>query len=431
MRIGCLAAVVLAWASTADAQSSLQVPLQFDFLNPGGRSLALGGAFTGLADDATAAFTNPAGLNILTRAELSIEGRYRAVTTPFLERGRLSGNVTQRLEDTVAGPLYAEQTSHIGGASFLSFVYPRGRWALAAYRHELVKIRDQFRSSGVFQDAVIGGSLIRLREFPLAASRDVDISNYGVSVGYRVNDKVSVGGGVIISDFFLAGDFIRYDTTDAPQVFGPPDLSSELFRVTHSGDGLALGFTSGIQLSPTPRLKVGAVYRHGPKFDVLTVEPFSGSRSEGTFRVPKEFSAGLAVRASDALLVAFDYSFVQYSALKDNYIPMQTAERPSNFDVDDGHEFHGGVEYVFGSVPGSPALRLGTWYDPDHAVRYVSTPANDVFDSRFSATLPGGENAVHYTAGIGVALSPRFELNVASDATSRRVTVSSSFIVRF
>ncbi|MFN2441641.1 MAG: hypothetical protein ABR517_03050, partial [Thermoanaerobaculia bacterium] len=36
--------------------------LTFNFRNPGARSLAMGGAFLGLADDATAAEANPAGL---------------------------------------------------------------------------------------------------------------------------------------------------------------------------------------------------------------------------------------------------------------------------------------------------------------------------------------------------------------------------------
>ena len=38
------------------------VPLQLSFSDPGARSAGLGGAFVALADDATAAFANPAGL---------------------------------------------------------------------------------------------------------------------------------------------------------------------------------------------------------------------------------------------------------------------------------------------------------------------------------------------------------------------------------
>src|SRR5688572_11660179 len=49
--------------------------LQFNFGNPGARSLGMGGAFLGLADDASAAEANPAGLTILRKPEFSIEAR--------------------------------------------------------------------------------------------------------------------------------------------------------------------------------------------------------------------------------------------------------------------------------------------------------------------------------------------------------------------
>src|SRR5512134_3069013 len=49
--------------------------LQFNFGNPGARSLGMGGAFLGLADDASAAEANPAGLTILRKAEISVEAR--------------------------------------------------------------------------------------------------------------------------------------------------------------------------------------------------------------------------------------------------------------------------------------------------------------------------------------------------------------------
>src|SRR6185369_17997672 len=44
---------------------------------PGARAIGMGGAFIGRADDATAAETNPAGLTILSRPEISFEYRFR------------------------------------------------------------------------------------------------------------------------------------------------------------------------------------------------------------------------------------------------------------------------------------------------------------------------------------------------------------------
>ena len=88
---------MLAVAHAASAQTTSQIPLQFDFLTPGARSMATGGAFIGAADDATAAFTNPAGLAWLTKREVSVEGRFRRFETPFLSGGRISGSISSRL----------------------------------------------------------------------------------------------------------------------------------------------------------------------------------------------------------------------------------------------------------------------------------------------------------------------------------------------
>jgi hypothetical protein len=62
------------------------VPLQLSFSDPGARSMGFGGAFVALADDATAAFANPAGLVQLLRPEVSVEGR-----PPHRQRARFDG----------------------------------------------------------------------------------------------------------------------------------------------------------------------------------------------------------------------------------------------------------------------------------------------------------------------------------------------------
>src|SRR5215213_399044 len=61
--------------------------LQFNFGNPGARSLGMGGAFLGRADDASAAEANPAGLTILRKAEFSLEARNYVETQVFTTSG--------------------------------------------------------------------------------------------------------------------------------------------------------------------------------------------------------------------------------------------------------------------------------------------------------------------------------------------------------
>jgi hypothetical protein len=92
-------------ASDVRAQAGAPTMVQFSFSNPGARSLGFGGAFVALADDATAAFANPAGLVQLSRPEVSVEGKLWYFSTPFTEGGRLSGLPGILLDTTIVrGP---------------------------------------------------------------------------------------------------------------------------------------------------------------------------------------------------------------------------------------------------------------------------------------------------------------------------------------
>ncbi len=162
--------LVLTSAGPAAAQGSLQIPLQFDFLNPGARSLALGSAFAGLADDATAGFTNPAGLTALTLPEVSFEVRGRRLESPFLRGGRLSGPVSMLGVDTRPDPDYGISVAESAGPSYVSFVFPAAQvvvdWLPSRVRSPRSGVRDARRVSGfhlpgIWRCARDGGSISR------------------------------------------------------------------------------------------------------------------------------------------------------------------------------------------------------------------------------------------------------------------------------
>jgi hypothetical protein len=99
--------------------------------------------------------------------------------------------------------------------------------------------------------------------------------------------------------------------------------------------------------------------------------------------------------------------------------------------VDDGHEVRGGMEYLVLSSPKPLAFRAGAWYDPAHTVWYERTPANDPTDTLLSTALPKGESVVHYTAGFGIALTGKSEINIGFDASSRSTYMTASGVIRF
>jgi hypothetical protein len=112
-------------AGSVRAQTELPPTFEFSFSNPGARSMGFGGAFAALADDATAAFANPAGLVQLVSPEISIEGRYWSYSTPYVSGGRIWGPPAGIGMDSTAGLRTSSSDRDLKGLSFLSFVYPK------------------------------------------------------------------------------------------------------------------------------------------------------------------------------------------------------------------------------------------------------------------------------------------------------------------
>ena len=115
------ATVALIWTQMASAQTNAEINagIQFNFSTPGARSLGLGGAFLGLADDATAAYTNPAGLTTLSKPEVSLEVRQWNFTSTFTDSGHGFGPPTGIGVDTVDGLQSGDADSDSTGVSWL------------------------------------------------------------------------------------------------------------------------------------------------------------------------------------------------------------------------------------------------------------------------------------------------------------------------
>src|SRR5215210_866139 len=71
----CLSLVVVLFVTPLLHAQQGKIPTPIFQGPPGARALGIGGAFIGVADDATAAEANPAGLTILSRPELSLHVR--------------------------------------------------------------------------------------------------------------------------------------------------------------------------------------------------------------------------------------------------------------------------------------------------------------------------------------------------------------------
>ena len=98
--------------------------------------------------------------------------------------------------------------------------------------------------------------------------------------------------------------------------------------------------------------------------------------------------------------------------------------------IHDGHEIHFGAEYTFIHHK-DLSLRAGAWFDPNHAIQYVSDGSASDVDTRLKAIFPGGGDEWHYCWGAGITLSPLWEVNAGADFSAQRKYFSVSVVASF
>jgi long-subunit fatty acid transport protein len=425
-------AVSLAGVAVAQDAPQPILSVQFSFSNPGARSLGLGGAFVALADDATAAWANPAGLVQITRREVSVEGRHWQYSTPFVVSGRVQGEPSGIGLDTNPGLRTERTESDATGLAFLSFVYPRDRWSVALYRHVLGNLKTQGRTNGLFA----GDSGCCPDRFLDQWSRsNLDVISYGLSGAYRVTDSVSLGLGLVYYDtaIEIRSDFYLWDDLDDP--FGSStSYLPERFVVGLNlfADDRNLSYTGGVLWRINSQWSLGARFRLGPEFTLraegrvgwaldLALPPGAiiDLRVEEKVELPDNYGFGVAYRSTDGrLTIGFEWDRVTYAdALESLGVPDQ--------ETDDADELRLGGEWVFLRAKPLLAVRAGLWHDPDHQTR-----ANERANDFNRALLRPGEDELHYALGVGVAFK-NWQLDGSLDLSESVDTASLSAIYSF
>ncbi len=409
-------APALAFAITDD---DVNTGVQFNFSNPGARSLALGGAFTGLADDATATYANPAGLTILRTQEFGLEVRHTGFDTPFPSGGSVSNNPfdvsnvgSETASDTITRPVFA------------SWVYPAERATFALFYHRVGDLETSFDGAPIeFVNANGQGTDEALAK---STRLDYSIENIGASVGYKVSDTFSLGLSVAYSDFSIDSYTVRFSDGDP------------FNQQRQQGSDNDIVYTLGALWNINPQWNLGLAYRTGGDFDYRASNEVVGTTLrldlEPEFSVPNVFSLGLAYRPSDALLFTLDVNRIEYSRLSDG-IESIFANPRTPLSIDDATEVHLGVEYAFLEMATPMFLRGGLWRDPDHRLAYDgAVPAScnvDTFNDCLAAVLyPRGDDEMHYSVGLGWSFQ-KFQLDLAADLSDLVDTYSVSGVLRF
>jgi long-subunit fatty acid transport protein len=436
----------------------------FDFSLPGARSRAIAGAFVAIADDATAVYSNPAGLTLLFRPEISAELRHWRLTSRTFDRGHGFGNATGIGVDMIDGFVEKDFHSDLTGLSFLSGVYPSDRWAVGVFRHQLSLNRMDRQIEGPFFDCRGGYRGVDPmppfcephamadgvdREFPKRQSFDLDIHSTGTAFAYDVSEKLSAGIAVQYFDFSIAATN-KVFTARNEQKYEPPNFADPQnleVILTQEGKDHAWAVNTGILWSVTGRWSVGASFRQGPqfKFSTSTVSgPTTGSvpivAQQGyPFYVPHTFSAGVSHRLTDFWRVSFEYDWIGYHKLIEEF--RNTSLFPGDPEAEllaervrlnDANQLRLGAEHLV-LLAGSRvlALRGGVWYDPNHQAYFDADESTGLPAPRYAVLLPKRDGMLHVSGGAGMTMRRHLQFDAAADFSELAVTLAVSAVWRF
>lgn len=485
--------LVLATAQPAAAQleAALLSKIQPNIVNPGGKSLAMGGAFVSLADDATAAFANPAGLPQLASWQVGLSGKRfdfepRLSTANYYSTSPSGSAGFTRLDDT---DVYRPK-GQADDIEFASIVGPLSRSvSIAVYR--AVNLRYRIDASD------LAGGNYRAYWFNRASASSTSLDEqggielrnemYGAAVGARFG-PLYLGGGLNVNKlrFDLTGGaaggphMLIANADNGNRANNVPDPRIDVETSSTIPSNSKLGWSVGMRydLWESSRVAFGAVYRHSPKFDVNYAfkatypsgvvppvsfscgvddpnVPGSGASACGTFRVPDDYSVGISGNLfSQYLLLAVEVQRVRYSQLNEGFVPVFVYRNSSGGQrsvaqgtTPDGTVPRFGAEYTISfSREFAVALRAGWYREPAHGMKIALYPddnrdrepdpgappvelTNPPYSDAFRTAFDGGQAENHFSGGVGIALARSLSVDIAYDQakSSKQLTVSAFY----
>lgn len=413
----------------------------------------MGGAFLGLADDASAAEANPAGLTILRKSEVSVELQNYKMSQSM----NVSGTFPDLKQDTFS------DTSRDVEVTFASLVVPGQTFAYAIYYHQPLgytnsaSVFPQFDFFGNVtasvpnfylprngtpvslaecqrisaQDPSDPGLCQEFRLFPFGSSVSIDMKTLGVAGAWKAGN-LSIGVAARYHKFEEVATTFRSD----PINFNPTSIVAQATGDIKDGEFVSseendVTFSVGFKWVLNPKLSVGGVYKQGPQFDTATFVQNLGfdltKIADTKFNVPDVMGIGISMRPSAAMTINLDAVNIEYSALVDDGFTSVLGVQ-DGYESKDITELRAGIEYFLPlKVP--VAIRGGYWKEPAHALNYVG-PLNESQRVAAAILFPKGEDQNHTSFGVGLAW-PSFQIDAAYDSSDSFEVASVSAVFRF
>ncbi len=345
----------------------------FQLNEHGARAMAMAGAFTGLANDPSAIYFNPAGITQLEGLHFSAGVTLISPKSTF--RGPSPAITEYKVKDQLFTPINFYATYQISEKLFAG-----------------LSVNNQYGLATEWDDNWVGKEL--------AIKTDLQTFYFTPVVAYKLSDNFSVSVGLI----FATGKVELSRYTDFSPLTGQA-------KVTLKGTGNAWGYTAGLLYKASDKLSFGLSLRSQTKFNfdgtatsdgpaaLASMLPSGGISS--TITTPLNVTFGVAVKPIQKLVVTADFQYVGWSSydklsvhFKDVNLPDQSSVRDyqNSFIVRLGGEYH-----LFDNLN----VRAGLLYDK-----------NPVKDEMLDPTLPDA-NRLGLNIGFGYNLSENVSVDLA------------------
>ena len=446
--------------------------LGFGFVNPGARSLGMGGAVIATGNDVTAGAGNPAALRYLERMELLAD--YRALRP---QAGTIGSGASVNLYALpVALPLIdvssGSAAEDVEALSYFGFGYPlpSARTTLALSRNVVLDAAQAPNASTnrlrfAFPDYPIwvnpdGGPGMNTPTVEQYAVQSVttgrftaEVIHYDLSAGIDVGRDLSIGATATLARLDMRS-MLESTVSDPrglletvnPRLDADQDglLEDVITTSGIGGSDSAFGFTLGVHYHPdslfaggVAPVRFGLVYHKGADLSVeqrLLEGPVVTATFQNELKVPDRLGVGIAgeLGAERNWRLALDVEQVKYSDLLDGFQsgvnsltgalidPDSLSLDPLaevRFDVDDAVVIRAGAEYLFAIGSNwTMALRGGGYTAPDDRIRMMAFNSTDpLVNQAYLDAFGRGEDQNHFTAGVALQSEAGIQLQLAGD----------------
>jgi long-chain fatty acid transport protein len=349
----------------------------FSILGAGARAMGMGGAFTAIADDATAASWNPAGLAQLTKPEASLVYDTYTSDVSFKDQGQdvFAAGYSFQYEDQ-----NDKADLDYKALSFASFLYPfevAGRNLVTQFSYSRVSnFPDVDNSFTYHYEWASGGEPWYTADDHRAIKTTFDggINAYTLSVASNIATNFHLG---------ISLNYLKADTTVTNDIYQAYQNSegenyTDSWRERMQYEFNDLYFDFGFLWRINDMFSVGGVYHSG--FTTEADYDFYGDKVKGDLTWPSGWGVGVSFRPIQPLTLALDYSERSWSdaTLKWQGTPPDYLDNPTyfpyvNFDRQfDTTSIRFGVEYAL--VLGNNAVipfRAGYFKEDEIASYFV------------------------------------------------------------